>query len=168
VPVDTYAGLMADAAQLGVTTILDCDGEALRHGLQGKPSLIKPNAEEAAELLGRPLPDLPAVVDAARELRRHGPETVIISMGEQGSVCATGERVLHVRPPAVERRSTVGSGDSLVAGIAVALSAGDPIEEGLRTGTAAGAATAMTPGTQLGSAEEIARQRDAVRIETLA
>jgi fructose-1-phosphate kinase PfkB-like protein len=65
----------------------------------------------------------------------------------------------------VERRSTVGSGDSLVAGIAVALARGEDIVEGLRLGTAAGAATAMTPGTALGTEEEILALLPQVRVE---
>jgi fructose-1-phosphate kinase PfkB-like protein len=65
-------------------------------------------------------------------------------------------RTLRAIAPQVERRSTVGSGDSMVAGLAIALARGEPIEVGLRRGAAAGAATAMTPGTALGTAHDVA------------
>jgi 6-phosphofructokinase 2 len=155
VPHDVHAALLAEARRLGVQTILDADGETLRRGLAGRPSLIKPNVEEAEALLRRRLPDLPAMAAAARELLSLGVGAAIVSMGSRGSICATPDGVLHAVSPPVERRSTVGSGDSLVAGMAIALAIGAPIADGLRLGTAAGAATAMTPGTQLGAREDV-------------
>lgn len=152
---DVYAHLLAEASRVGVPTILDADGETLRRGLAGRPALIKPNVEEAEGLLGRRLPDMAAVIAAARELQGRGARAVVISAGSRGSICATAERVLHAIPPQVERRSTVGSGDSLVAGLAIALAEGGDIADGLRLGTAAGAATAMTQGTQLGTRADV-------------
>jgi 1-phosphofructokinase family hexose kinase len=168
VPHDVYARLLADASRLGVDTILDADGDTLRRGLVGRPSLIKPNVEEAEALLGRRLPDTAAIVAAARELLTRGPRAVVVSMGSRGSICAIAERVLHVIPPPVERRSTVGSGDSLVAGLAIALASGLDMAEGLRLGSAAGAATAMSHGTQLGTREDIERLVPAVEVRELA
>jgi 1-phosphofructokinase family hexose kinase len=167
VPADVYGQLLAEAARLGVRTILDADGETLRLGLAGRPTLIKPNVAEAASLLGRPLPDFAARVAAARELLGRGPRAVVISMGAEGSICASGERVVHAVAPAIECRSTVGSGDSLVAGIAIALADGSDLTEGLRLGTAAGAATAMTHGTELGSAADVERLTAAVEVREL-
>ena len=167
VPHDVYARLFADAARLGVHTILDADGDTLRRSLAGRPSLIKPNLEEAEALLGRRLPDTAAIVVAARELLARGPRAVVISMGSSGSICATAERALHAIPPRVEHHSTVGSGDSLVAGLAIALASGRDIADGLRIGTAAGAATAMTYGTQLGTREDIERLTAMVEMREL-
>jgi fructose-1-phosphate kinase PfkB-like protein len=107
------------------------------------------------------------VVAGARELASWGIEAVVISLGAQGAVCDQGERAWLAVPPAVERRSTVGSGDSLVAGLAVALASGHDIAEGLRQGTAAGAATAMTPGTAQRTAEQVRALLPRVRIEEL-
>lgn len=167
VPTSVYGDLLSEASRVGVHTILDADGETLRHGLGGRPSLIKPNVAEAEALLGRSLPDLPDVTRAARELLGRGVGTVVISMGRRGSICATGGRTFHLEPPAIEARSTVGSGDSLVAGIAIAMAEGRDIVEGLRLGTAAGAATAMAPGTHLGTREDIERLVATVTIREL-
>jgi fructose-1-phosphate kinase PfkB-like protein len=65
----------------------------------------------------------------------------------------------------VDRRSAVGSGDSLVAGLAIALAEGLPLEDGLRLGTAAGAATARTVGTHLGERADIEALLPDVRVE---
>ncbi len=167
VPDGLYAEYVRLARQSGVQTILDADDEPFRHGVAAVPTLIKPNLAEAERLLGRNLSDLPAVVAAARELVGRGIEVVVISMGAQGAVCASRDGVWRAVPPHVERRSTVGSGDSLVAGLAVALARGDDITEGLRVGTAAGAATAMSPGTALGTPAEVAALLPQVRITAL-
>ncbi len=168
VPGDAYASYTRLAREQGVKTILDADGEPLRLGVEAEPALIKPNVAEAERLLGRALPDLPAVVAGARELASRRIETVVISLGARGAVCVQGERAWLAAPPEVERRSTVGSGDSLVAGLAVALACGHSIVEGLRQGTAAGAATAMTSGTSLGTAEQVRALLPQVRIEELS
>ncbi len=167
-PSDIYAHYIRLARSAGVKPILDTDREPLRLGVQAGPYLIKPNRAEAERLLGRPLPDLPSVVQAARELVAAGVEVVVISMGAEGAICARDDRVWHAIPPRVQRRSTVGSGDSMVAGLAVSIARGQDIVEGLRLGTAAGAATAMVPGTALGRNEDIATILPQVRIETLA
>jgi 1-phosphofructokinase family hexose kinase len=165
VPSELHAGYIRLARSEGVISILDADDESFRLGVEAGPSVIKPNREEAERLLGRSLNDRSAVVAGARELVARGVPMVVISLGPQGAICASGQGVWLATPPEVERRSTVGSGDSLVAGIAVALARGEDIVEGLRLGTAAGAATAMTPGTALGTEEEILALLPQVRVE---
>ncbi len=167
VPQDAYAGLIRLAHARGVRTILDTSGAALRLGVEACPYLIKPNVAEAEELLGRPLPDLPAVVQGARELAGRGCAAVVISLGAEGAVCVQGERAWWAVPPPVERRSHVGAGDSLVAGLAVALARGEDVVAGLRLGVAAGAASVMTLGTSLGRAEDVAALLPRVRVEEL-
>ena len=112
---------------------LDADGEPLRLGLAAGPSLIKPNVEEAERLLDRSLPDEAATLAAARELVGRGVETVIISMGGRGAVCAQDARAWRIHPPDVKRLSTVGSGDAMGAGCAVALERGEDLVRGLRS-----------------------------------
>jgi 1-phosphofructokinase family hexose kinase len=166
-PPDLYAAYVRLASSKGVKTLLDSDGESLRLGVEAAPYLIKPNLAEAERLLARKLPTVADVVDGARELLSRGITVVVISMAAAGVICAEADRVWQAVPPTVERRSTVGSGDSFVAGLAVALARGETIVEGLRLGSAAGAATAMTPGTALGTAEEIAALMPRVRVEVL-
>jgi len=166
-PDDTYARYIRLAREHGVTAILDSSGEPLRRGLDAVPSVIKPNVAEAEELLGRALGDVDAVVKGARELAARGIDVVVISMGAEGSVCIQGKRVWRIVPPVVERQSTVGSGDSFVAGLAIALARGDDLVEGLRLGTAAGAATAMSAGTALASVNDVSRLLPDVGIEVI-
>ena len=113
------------------------------------------------------LPDLEAVTDAARELAATRSTIVIISMGGNGAVYATKDGAWLALPPEIELNSSVGSGDALVAGLAVALAGDRPLVDGLREGTAAGAATAQTAGTTPGSKEEVARLLPQVQIKEL-
>jgi 1-phosphofructokinase family hexose kinase len=167
-PADIYAQLTRIARQRGAKVFLDADGEPLRLGLAAGPSIIKPNVEEAERVLDRPLPDEAAILAGARELVGRGVETVIVSMGGRGAVCAQRARAWRIHPPEVKRLSTVGSGDAMVAGIAVALARGDDLAGALALGTAAGAATAMSEGTALGSADDVAALLPQVRIEEMA
>jgi 1-phosphofructokinase family hexose kinase len=163
----TYARYIERARARGLRVILDTDGEPLRLGSAARPTVIKPNIREAEHLLEHSLPTLEAIGAGALALARSGPEAVVISMGGQGAVCAIGPSVYRVLPPAIHRRSTVGSGDSLVAGIAVALARGESVIEGLRLGTAAGAATAMSCGTALGTPAEISSLLGQIQITEL-
>jgi 1-phosphofructokinase family hexose kinase len=167
VPRDLYARYIERAKHHGVKTILDASGQALRLGVAARPDLIKPNVREAEELLGRPLDDPAAVARGALDLCSFGIGRVVISMGAQGAVCAEDGLLHRVQPPVIRLNSTVGSGDSLVAGLAVGMARGDTLLGGLRLGTAAGAATAMAPGTALGSAVEINQLLHDVRITAL-
>jgi 1-phosphofructokinase len=166
VPGDLYARLTKVAREREVRTIVDAEGAALRLAIAEGPALIKPNVAEAERLLDRKLPDLSAVRIAAGELAERLPG-VVISMGLNGAVCAQGTRAWHVMPPKVPWLSSVGSGDSMVAGLAVEMARGHDLLEGMRLGTAAGAATAMSPGTGLGTRDEVDRLLPGVTIVEL-
>jgi 1-phosphofructokinase family hexose kinase len=167
VPDDVYARYIRLARSVGVQTILDADGEPLRLGVKAAPSLIKPNRAEAERLVGRPLLDMAAVREAGREIVAQGVETCVISLGAEGAVCTHGERAWLAVPPRIGPRSAVGTGDSMVAGLAVSMVQGQDVVEGLRLGTAAGAAAAMTTGTALALPTEIARLLPEVRVREL-
>ena len=72
-----------------------------------------------------------------------------MSLGAGGALVVTADRADHVRAPAVAVKSPIGAGDSTVAGIAVALTRGEPIDRAARLGVAAGTAAVMTPGSEL-------------------
>jgi 1-phosphofructokinase family hexose kinase len=164
---EVYHDLVAWLRARGLPVIVDAQGDALEHALAAGPTLIKPNAEEAGELVGRRLDDGDAALAAALRLRSRGAEQVVVSRGELGAVAVGPEGWWRAVPPAVVARSTVGSGDSMVAGLAIGLLEGWPLPEGLRLGTAAGAATAITPGTHLCRPADVRRLLPGVRLEHL-
>lgn len=162
-----YGDLVRWLNDRGVRTVVDASGTALESALAAGPGLIKPNVEEAVALLGRQLTSDEDVLEAARALRALGAEHVVISQGARGAIGVDAAGAWKVRGPAVLVRTTVGAGDSMVAGLAIALDEGLGLAEGLRIGTAAGTATCAVPGTQLGSRDEIERLLPRITVEPI-
>lgn len=128
--------------------LLDAAGEALLLGLQEKPFLIKPNLQELQEVTGRELRTLRAIRDAAWSLVKRGARHVLVSMGSCGALLTDGARTVFSPALQVERGSTVGAGDAMLAGVLMGLCQGGDAFDALRYGMAAGAASVMTRGTE--------------------
>lgn len=168
VPASIYRDLAGLAGAAGVQSIVDADGEALARALAARPTLIKPNLAEAEGLLGRPLRSRLEVTAAAGELLDRGARLAVISHGAAGAVLATPDGRWWATPPAITPGSTVGAGDSMVAGLALALSRGAPPAEALRLATAAGAATASLEGTQVCTRREVEALLPRVSVRPIA
>lgn len=166
-PLTVYGELVEWLHSRGVRAVVDASGAALESALLAKPELIKPNVEEAVELLGRPIADDDDALAAAATFRSLGAERVVISQGARGAIGLDATGAWKVHAPAVLVRSTVGSGDSMVAGLAMALADGRGLAEGLRLGAAAGAATSMVRGTQLCAPAEVERLLSDVSVVAL-
>lgn len=152
VPADTYARLVAIAAEAGVPVLLDTSGAALDAALEAdvKPTLVKPNLTEINGLLGTSftsddLSDLRQTL--AADARFAGIPWVVVSMGAAGSVAFHDGRTLRARAPRIEAVNATGSGDSTIAGFAHAIAAGSDAEEVLRCGNTCGTLNAMDPQT---------------------
>jgi len=175
VPHDLYRRWIRRLHRLGIPAVLDSSGAALRHGLRARPWLIKPNRHEAEELLQRRLSRMEDVADAASALTAQGPALVIISLGADGAVLAgrVGSPVAALvqawlaRPPVVKADSAVGAGDSLIGGFLVGWARRLNLLEAFRLGVACGAATAMTPGTELCHRADVRRLVGRVTIRRL-
>jgi 1-phosphofructokinase len=132
-PPDTYARLIAVARRHGARTILDAAGEALARGIAAGPDLVKPNRAEAEELLEERLESDEDLVRAARAMLVRGPHAVAISLGAAGALLMTpNDGVWRARAPASRAASTVGAGDTMVAGFACAFLNAYPWREALR------------------------------------
>ncbi len=122
----------------------------MRAGLAARPFAIKPNSEEASELLGVLLASDAEHATAARQLHADGIALVALSRGAQGIVLAMQNQVWIAVPPPVHARSPVGAGDAALAGLLWATcDACDPAETAARS-VACGTAAAMQEGTGVG------------------
>jgi 1-phosphofructokinase family hexose kinase len=146
---EVYRKILERMRALGANTLLDADGEALSLGLQARPDLAKPNDKEAERLLGYEVDTDDDALRAAQDVRGLGAATVIVSRGEKGAVLSGPDGSWVGRSPTVEVQSTIGSGDSMLAGYLWALEDGRGVEEAFRWGLAAGAATALTSGSEI-------------------
>lgn len=113
---DIYAQLIEIGKKRGAVTVLDASGEALRKGILAKPDIIKPNKSEAEEILGRDIKKVSDAVSAAKEMAEMGAKTVLLSLGGDGAICLDKSGIYHALPLPVDVKSTVGAGDSFLAG----------------------------------------------------
>ncbi|OQD55896.1 1-phosphofructokinase [Streptomyces phaeoluteigriseus] len=140
VPVGAYAGLVRTARAAGVPVLLDTSGEALRRAVAARPDLIKPNADELAELTGSHEP-----LRATQDARRRGARSVVASLGPQGLVAATPEGRWRATPPARLRGNPTGAGDAVSAGLLSGLVEHLPWPRTLARAVALSAATVLSP-----------------------
>ena len=148
-----------------VKVFVDADGDVLKQAVEARPWAIKPNRHEASRLLGRTVESRAESLQAAHDIVTFGIQHVLLSMGKAGAVLAHGGQVWFGRSPEVQAISAVGSGDSMVAAYTLKLCQGFTPEEAFAWGLAAGAATALTPGTELCHREDVERLVREVSVE---
>ena len=144
------AKVVRQAQAMGTKVIVDTSGPALRQAVEAGAYLIKPNLEELGQLAGIAGLDRAGVAGVARKLiGRNRCQAVMVSLGAEGACLITRDVEEYIPAPTVPRRSSVGAGDSMVAGIVHALAQGQPLAEAARLGVACGTAAVMNPGTEL-------------------
>ena len=145
----TTIDLLSRAKAAGAKVVVDSESLTLEEVIALGPTLIKPNELEFSKMLGRPLETDKALIQAAREVVAKGVEYVVISMGGDGLLGISADKAYKVEVPKIAVRSTVGAGDSVVAGTLMALSSGEPFEKAICMGAAFGSAMASTDGTEI-------------------
>ncbi|WP_432033166.1 1-phosphofructokinase [Streptomyces antibioticus] len=147
-----YAEVVARAHAGGARIALDTSGRALLEALRERPDVVKPNAEELAEAVGRPLATVGDAVKAAEELRAMGARAVLASLGADGQLLVedTGTWFASARVDVV--RSNVGAGDSSLAGFLVAGGRGPGA---LVSAVAHGAAAVQLPGSVMPTPDDL-------------
>ena len=153
-PPGVAPGFMGDIArwarQAGAKLVVDTSDEALRCAVAEGAYLIKPNLGELSKLAGVESLDSESAAEAAQGIIAQGKcEIVVVSLGAAGACLVTRDVAEHIAAPAVKKQSTVGAGDSMVAGMVFALCQGRPVREAVRLGVACGTAATMNPGTEL-------------------
>jgi 6-phosphofructokinase 2 len=145
------------ARRIGARLILDIS-QSMRDAPARGVFLMKPSLRELRDMVGATVESRRDQIAAARSLVRAGrAEVVVVSLGGGGALLVTDTVADHLPAPKVEPRSAVGAGDSMVGAIAFALSRGWRLGDAVRYGVAAGAATVMTPGTELCHRKDVER-----------
>ena len=161
-PEDTYEQILArlvseEGSGTRIPVVVDATGDLLLNVLAYRPFLIKPNNDELAEMLGSPMDETDQIIEGARQLRSRGARNVIISRGSKGAVMVTETDEVIVQDPILGKTvNSVGAGDSMVAGFIAGYIKENDYTYALKLGTAAGSATACSPG--LASRDEIERR----------
>ena len=158
VPDTIYALLAKIAKSKNAKFIVDTSGEALKHAAAEGVYMLKPNLGELSSLAGKKEIQPSEVKTIAREIIAKGNcEVIVVSMGADGAMLVTAEIAGIFKPPAVERKSTVGAGDSMVAGIVFYLAQGKDLTQSVQYGVACGTAATLNAGTELCKKEDADR-----------
>lgn len=146
------------AKQINAKLIVDTSGDGLKAAVKEGLYLIKPNLRELASLVGKEWIDHLEIVATARKVIAAGScEAMAVSMGAEGAMLITATEQYKAAAPKVQVLSTVGAGDSMVAGMLAALSKGWGWEQVLQYGVAAGSAATLHKGTELSKLEDTER-----------
>lgn len=149
---DFLAGLQKKGAKV----VIDCKSFTLEDLFELKPWLIKPNQDEISEYFATPVETPEQAAELAKKLSEKGIENAMISLGGQGALLSCKGNVWQAVPPKIEAVSTIGAGDSSIAGFLAAAATGAIPEECLKNAVAYGTAACLTPGTQPPRQEDIA------------
>jgi 6-phosphofructokinase 2 len=153
-----YQKIAKIAKESNIKVIVDTSGEALQKVVETGVYLIKPNIGELAKLIGVERLELPEVEKAAKKLiENKSAEIVVVSLGADGAILITKDETHLVKAPKVEKKSTVGAGDSMVGGMVWALSQNKTLKKVIQIGVCCGTAATMNEGTQLFKVEDVMR-----------
>ena len=153
---DFYIELIDSLSAKNVKIIVDTSGEALKASLKKPVFLMKPNQGELAQLAGKDFLTKTEQENFAMELinNKHA-EYVVVSLGARGAFLASESGIFYQNTPSVKVKSTIGAGDSMVAGLVYAIEQGMSSQDILKWGVVCGVATTMTGGTNLATKENI-------------
>ena len=167
VPQEVYSILIKRLRQHESRAVVDSHGVPLELALSQQPFLIKPNRYELEMLCGHQLSDLKAVVREARRVHEKGVPYVCVSLGAKGAVLVGEKETFYAKSPEVKVNSTVGAGDSLVAGLVAGFARGEDPAESLRLAVACGSGTVEKPGTGLFNFKDLQSLLDSIELYPL-
>lgn len=148
IPMDAVKAMLARLHESGIRTVIDSRSFTLTDLVEVRPYLIKPNEEEIVSYMRRPVDTVEDALAAADELHTAGIACVMISMGAKGAVLVTDEGAFVANAPAITPISTIGAGDSSIAGYLAALAEGKGAQACLMSAVAFGSAACLTEGTK--------------------
>ncbi len=166
-PVTSYKELIREGYK-NTKAVLDADGELLVEGVKAGPFMIKPNLHELETAFRVTLSSTTERIRFCKELvQTYQISLILVSMGENGALLITGEECYQAAPVKVIVKSTVGAGDSMVAGMLYGIEQGFPIKEAFGFATACGTLAVTKEGTQSFSLEEVTHMYEKVVITVL-
>ena len=146
-PEDIYEKILARLEEKRIRIAVDATKDLLLNVLKYHPFLIKPNNHELGEMFHTVCKTKDDIEHYAKELQKMGARNVLISMAGDGAILITEEgETIQMGTPKGKVINSVGAGDSMVAGFLAGYLKNGSYEEALKTGTAAGSATAFSVG----------------------
>lgn len=147
--------------------ILDADRKLFLEGIKAGPFMVKPNIDELEMAFNKVIKDEADLIETAKSLLSYGIKYVVVSLGGEGSMVVSEDKIIKAKGMKVQVKSTVGAGDSMVGALASALERGWDMEKALRFAAATSTATVMTEGSQSGRLEDIEALIEKIEISYL-
>ena len=164
VPPDIFARIAKIAEKKNAKLVVDSADESLQYSMENGAWLVKPNLGELAKLAGKEELEAIEIESVGKELlRKYKCEIIVVSMGTSGATLLTKHETHYVAAPMVRKKSTVGAGDSMVAGMVLSLSRGESLATALEFGVACGTAATMNMGTQLCNYQDVKKLLNTMR-----
>jgi 1-phosphofructokinase family hexose kinase len=162
------ARLATLALGAAVPAVIDTSGEALHHAASVRGVILKPNAAELAQLVGRGCRDLAETIGAARTLLAGGPLAVVVTLGAGGLVAVTGDGTWHGRLAEPLAGNPTGAGDAAAAALIAGLAAAADWPQIVGDAVAASAAAVLSPIAGDVAPADIARLRRHALVKEVA
>jgi 1-phosphofructokinase family hexose kinase len=144
-PREIYKDLIRIVREKGGKIILDSEGEPFSLGIKERPNIVKCNRRELESVFGQRLKNKEELIEKGKYLLKRGIKIVVITLGKEGALALHRSGAWQAKPPKIPAVDSIGSGDSLLGGFAVALEEKREIDDALRWGVACGAANALIP-----------------------
>jgi 6-phosphofructokinase 2 len=168
VPSDFYGQIAQATKEAGAKLIVDTSGLPLKAALEAGVYIVKPSLREFRQLTLAPLESERDRVTACRSLIESGrAEMIALTLGDQGALLVTRDRVLRAQAVPIKPVSVVGAGDSFLGAMIWSLASGHAIEDAFRYGMAAGSAALLMPGTELCRREDAEHLASEVKVQTI-
>jgi 6-phosphofructokinase 2 len=164
---DTYKKINLKLQQQGAKAIIDASAQPLMLAISSNPFLIKPNLHELELLTNKSLTTIEDIAEEARLINKQGTHYICVSLAEKGAILVNSNNSYYCQPPNITVHSTVGAGDSMVAGLAYAFANKMTDKEVLTLAVACGASTAQQSGTQLFELSEVETLSKQITLKTL-
>lgn len=157
IDIDRVKNFVAGMKAKGIKVVIDSRSFKPSDIAECAPFLIKPNEEEIVAYVGKEITDTGEAAEAAKDIFEKGIENVMISLGSRGAVLACPDGLFFANAPKIKALSTIGAGDSSIAGFLAAYEDGKSAEDCLKSAVAFGSAACMTEGTKPPRKDDIER-----------
>lgn len=159
-----YNFIVKGLKEKGARAVLDCDGDALRLGIDAKPLLIKPNNQELGHYLGIKIETLTEAAEAAACLYVDKSVEILCTLGKKGAVFAGKDGLYTVTSPGVDAKSFAGAGDSFLAAFLYMRELTGNVPDALRFASSAAAVKVTLEGTVFPEREDMERYTDCIKV----
>jgi len=164
ISLDAVKAFLSEMQSKGAKIVLDSKSFGLEDIYELKPWLIKPNQEEISEYFGCEIQNIWEAAKKVQMFAENGVTNTMVSLGRQGALLLTGGKQYLASPPEIQPMSTIGAGDSSIAGFLAATVAGEKPENCLKTAVAFGTAACLTGGSQPPKMEDVQKIREQITL----